>query len=493
MNRIVLFGAGEVGKRAIRYFGIKRIAAVIDNNPMLQGTSEMSVPIISFDEYKNANDLIKLDLVLSVSKKYRATIEEMLIKEGFTNYYFFDAYAKKRWTEAAKYIEKYEKVIIFGLPLHDLMVLELSNSFLANRVVALTDFDDSINLGQSIGRYQIVDAHEVKDTSVIFLIQDELFHVAASEYLFQVTGDRNRIDNPYCKISYYGGKLLINPYECANEDSNETLWNATIAKSQMIQAVNKYVQIASRKVPLFRYLEIETINRCNGGCSFCPVNKQIDPRPEHRMTEKLFKKIIDNLADLDYSGEICTFSNNEPFLDERIIELNAYARMKLPNARLHLYTNGTLLTIEKFVLIMQYLDELVIDNYHQDLKMIKPVEEIYQYILNNNDYDGKVSIVLRKPNEILTSRGGDAPNRKDILSFPNDSCALPFEQMVIRPDGKVSLCCNDPLGRNTLGDLNKQSLEEVWYGAPYTRVRELIAQGRKEWKHCANCDTFYLY
>lgn len=28
--------------------------------------------------------------------------------------------------------------------------------------------------------------------------------------------------------------------------------------------------------------------------------------------------------------------------------------------------------------------------------------------------------------------------------------------MVVRPDGKVSLCCNDALGTMTLGDLTKE-------------------------------------
>lgn len=31
--------------------------------------------------------------------------------------------------------------------------------------------------------------------------------------------------------------------------------------------------------PLFKNIEIETINRCNGSCSFCPVNKKENQRP----------------------------------------------------------------------------------------------------------------------------------------------------------------------------------------------------------------------
>ena len=41
------------------------------------------------------------------------------------------------------------------------------------------------------------------------------------------------------------------------------------------------------------------------------------------------------------------------------------------------------------------------------------------------------------------------------------SCILPYKQMIIRPDGKTSLCCNDPYGKNTLADVNKMTLREA--------------------------------
>ena len=55
------------------------------------------------------------------------------------------------------------------------------------------------------------------------------------------------------------------------------------------------------------------------------------------MEEFVFKKIIDELAELEYDGRLCLFSNNEPFLDERIMEFHKYARTKLTKARIHLY------------------------------------------------------------------------------------------------------------------------------------------------------------
>ena len=66
------------------------------------------------------------------------------------------------------------------------------------------------------------------------------------------------------------------------------------------------------------------------------------------MSEELFKKIISELSHINYSGYLSLFSNNEPFLDERIINFAKYARENLKNAELSIWTNGTLLTFEKF-------------------------------------------------------------------------------------------------------------------------------------------------
>ena len=62
--------------------------------------------------------------------------------------------------------------------------------------------------------------------------------------------------------------------------------------------------------------------------------------------------------------------------------------------------------------------------------------------------------------------------------------------MVIRPDGKVSLCCNDALGHMTLGDLNESSVTEVWNGQGYKKIRkEMQMNGRKNLNLCKNCDS----
>lgn len=292
---------------------------------------------------------------------------------------------------------------------------------------------------------------------------------------------------------YLTDELIFNPYEDNTmRDLQEDEYNKNTENSLLIETINRKVEKLHNEHVMFRHVEIETINRCNGKCSFCPVSIGNDNRKYEYMSDKLFESIVNQLSELNYSGKLALFSNNEPFLDKNIISRHKYARMKLPDARIHLFTNGTLLTVERFKEIIQYLDELVIDNYDCDLKLIEPCIDIAAYCDKHPELKKKVTIVLRKPDEVLSNRGGDAPNRKDIPELGNVRCALPYQQIIIRPDGKISLCCCDPLGKNTLGDLNKETLIEIWNGEKYRKVREALYIGRKQWAHCAKCDYLGL-
>lgn len=286
-------------------------------------------------------------------------------------------------------------------------------------------------------------------------------------------------------------ELIVNGYENHVEDITEDEWNKSYKIELGKKGVYDEVEQLNKNIPLFEHVEIETINRCNGVCSFCPVNCKDDPRELCEMSDELFVKIVSELEEMKYAGRVALFSNNEPMLDKKIIERNKYLREHLPNARIHLFTNGTLLTIDIFKELIEYLDELVIDNYNQQLKIIKNVEKIVEYCEQHPDLKRKVTVVLRKPVEILTTRGGNAPNRKEIVTYDKERCILPYKQFIIRPDGKVSLCCNDAIGRFTLGDVNKEKMIDIWYGAKFSKVRECLYEGRENWGQCKYCDTFF--
>jgi len=244
-----------------------------------------------------------------------------------------------------------------------------------------------------------------------------------------------------------------------------------------------------QEFPLFQTIEIETINRCNGKCSFCPINRNIDPRPFKLMDQELFEDIISQLKNINYTGSMGLYSNNEPLLDKRLFEFLKYARKELPNATLYLFTNGTLLTVEKFKELLKYLDWITIDNYNDDLILHDQVKEVYEYALTlPKERQENIHIYFRKENEILSNRSGEANNRSKNDLTMKSACMYPFEQVVVRPDGKLSLCCNDAVGNMTMGDLTKELLVDIWNGDKYKIIRNNMLKDRNLNKLCSRCD-----
>jgi radical SAM protein with 4Fe4S-binding SPASM domain len=249
---------------------------------------------------------------------------------------------------------------------------------------------------------------------------------------------------------------------------------------------------------LFSWVEIETINRCNSTCSFCPVNRRADPRPLVTMSDALYTRIIDDLGSLGYAGKLALHSNNEPLLDEHIVERVRYARSRCPEAYIFLYTNGTRLdTALAWRLIEAGIDLIRIDNYSDRLKLHRNLRRLVEDFQHPRyaEQAARIRIVIRRLNEVLSNRGGTAPNKtpQQVHAwryYQSASCRYPFDQLVIRPDGKISLCGNDPYGQVTLGDAARQSLAEIWHGEDYRRLRtELTANGRRNLPVCNTCDV----
>lgn len=279
------------------------------------------------------------------------------------------------------------------------------------------------------------------------------------------------------------------------ENSEEKNYNSETKQKdeEIFQDVYNLIDnfMKTTPTPLFNNIEIETVNRCNGTCSFCPVNKNQDPREYKKMPEELFEKIIKELKEINYNGAIALHSNNEPLLDKEICNYANYARKELPNSYIYLYTNGTLLTIDKFCELITNLDLLVIDNYNDNIQFIEPVKEIFNYCIQHPELKKKVRIDMRLQNQILTSRGGQSDNRDEILTLKS-SCLLPFNKIVVHPDGRIPLCCCDPFGKVILGDLNTEKLVDIWNGKKAKALRESLYKeqySRKNLKLCSKCDV----
>ncbi|KLI33907.1 hypothetical protein SZ51_13220, partial [Brachyspira hyodysenteriae] len=125
---------------------------------------------------------------------------------------------------------------------------------------------------------------------------------------------------------------------------NEALFYYGGQPKGKIKDYNKIVK-ESYKNRKIRFILIETINRCNNNCNFCPVSVGNEKRDFKKMSYEMFNKIIDDLVKINYDGSIALFFTNEPFLDDRIIDFMKIVKDRLPNAFHYIMTNGILLTL----------------------------------------------------------------------------------------------------------------------------------------------------
>ncbi len=106
-RHIILYGAGQCGKEALKWFGADNVELFIDNNKNDIGSSEHGLPIITFKEYlgnyRNAPDT---DLVISIANKWIFhQIAYELEKKGFDNYSVF-CDIKRRWKMSSDFMER---------------------------------------------------------------------------------------------------------------------------------------------------------------------------------------------------------------------------------------------------------------------------------------------------------------------------------------------------------------------------------------------------
>lgn len=262
--------------------------------------------------------------------------------------------------------------------------------------------------------------------------------------------------------------------------------NFLLRRGKTKRFINNFMN--SEFVPQPQMVLIETINRCNSTCAFCPANKNDDIRPFVKMSDDDFKKIISDLKDWGFKGMVSLYVNNEPLLDNRIIWMHQYVKDELPDCKIKLFTNGTLLKTDIFKKLIKNVDYFVINNYSDNTHLHSNVREIVN--LAKKKYDDK-TIIIRKRyiKDVLTNRMGEAPN-KGTHGIVKEPCLMPFTDVVIFSNGNYGLCCNDAQEKTKLGNIRDYSVKEIWEDntCGYGAIRNRIYQGRDKYEMCCKCD-----
>jgi radical SAM protein with 4Fe4S-binding SPASM domain len=233
-------------------------------------------------------------------------------------------------------------------------------------------------------------------------------------------------------------------------------------------------------------IEIEINSNCNRSCSYCPnaTQERIEQGDIHK---DLFLKIIFELKQNQYKGRISFSFYNEPLLSKNIEYFATEVKKHLPSTTLLLYTNGTLLNKEKFLLLLKAgVDTFVVTKHEQDFKTS------YLFDLSKEEIPSelyKKHIKFQHYSDLaLTNRGGLVDLNYSQQTTINLPCFIPLNMITITNKGTVIPCFEDYHQKNTMGDLNLTSLSEVWNSEKYIRFRKKLALGiRKEFPVCSSC------
>ncbi len=228
-------------------------------------------------------------------------------------------------------------------------------------------------------------------------------------------------------------------------------------------------------------LQIETTNICQAKCVFCQHNNFTE---FGTMTDELYNKIvIEASLALPNLQTFIPMLTGEPFCDKKIIQRIKFASAHLPQVTIQLYTNGSLLTFE----ILQQLKDVPNFNLSISLNGLNPEtrEKVmglkdWTHVVRMAHYAEQIKLSYRVtmvaypeiyPEEVqgFINVGGMALQYQSWAGqqYPYKrnrwtSCIRALSHMTIRYNGDANLCCFDPFGKVSFGNLNKESIEEIW-------------------------------
>jgi len=262
-----------------------------------------------------------------------------------------------------------------------------------------------------------------------------------------------------------------------------------------------------RRSPYMDYpteVTIETQAVCNAKCSFCPYNTM--ERRGDRMSDALIDKIIDDLKaipeDLPYT--IAPFKVNEPFLDKRFISVCEKINKELHNAKLRIFTNGSTLTdevidkvsgIRNVIHLWVSLNEFEKAVYEAKIKL--PYEKtiakldalhkradggdfhkvVISRVADGSDADEKFRSFIKGRYPLFDCIVLGRENWTGQVYTEEQHRVSPYGcyrwfEVSIMASGKVALCCMDGEGKHVIGDVNKQSVLDIYNSQRYKKLRQ---------------------
>lgn len=127
------------------------------------------------------------------------------------------------------------------------------------------------------------------------------------------------------------------------------------------------------------------------------------------------------------------------------------------------------------------------ESYWRDVDGIDAV-----YLAHFSTFDGgvkEINDVAREFAESNATQSRQMTKQRSLSQFP---CYYPWHSISILWDGQVVPCCRDFDASMILGDLNRQTIAQIWNGSRMQRLRRNFTRGRWVGRPCETCEEASL-
>ena len=267
-------------------------------------------------------------------------------------------------------------------------------------------------------------------------------------------------------------------------------------KSKTVENRIQFVNYKNKQFPLPTEIEISESGICNRKCSFCPRSAPDFIEKKEFISNKLHKKMCDELKLLNYKGTIRYSGFVEPMLDKNIFNLIYMARSKLSDCNIEMVTNGDVLNKSRLKkLFLKGLNKILISAYDGKAEADK-LENLCKDINLSPDQYIVRHRYLPEIDDFgitLSNRSGTMENAefkiaalKEPLKKP---CYIPSYTFFLDYQGDVLMCPHDWGKKLILGNLNKERLIDIWFSKKSMKIRKMLNQSNRNFSPCNVCDV----
>jgi Radical SAM superfamily/Iron-sulfur cluster-binding domain len=291
----------------------------------------------------------------------------------------------------------------------------------------------------------------------------------------------------------------------------------SVISSLHFQALNNRTHAREAFRQAVRWIEIETSSQCNRRCSYCP-NSNFDRMSANDFLDMdVYARMISDLAEIDYDGDIKFVGNNEFFMHEgnrRYVEL---AHKALPRAKITLFSNGDYLDRAQLEWAASAGVRLLIVSLHPGATKGYDDSEALRRAWLFQTQTG-LALQMRHfrsgkglhwttnlgPLRVLVGMGNlaeDGHNWTGLLPGDEDAqradpCTYPIRQFVVSHDADVFMCCvafkertteNEGMGAITGNLAHYGSIYEAYASPPLVAWRRSLFHAQVKADPCRTC------